>query len=148
MFTPRSRCLTLRLGALVALTLLGCAPPSASARARQPKNLYEIGQTEIESELSKGGSTYDLVSRLRPSMLVSHARPAGPQARSQTWEANSSIKVYLDGFRYGGVESLATIPASNVVEVRWLSPMDATTRFGTGNVAGAIVVTTRSGRER
>ena len=148
MFTPRSQHLTLRLGALISLTLLGCAPPSASARARQPKNLYEIGQTEIEAESIRGGSAYDLVSRLRPSMLVSHARPAGPQSRSQTWEANSSIKVYLDGFRYGGVESLATIPASNVVEVRWLSAMDATTRFGTGNTAGAIAVTSRSGRQR
>ena len=64
------------------------------------------------------------------------------------WEANSGIKVYLDGFRYGSVESLATIPAMNVVEVRWLSAMDATTRFGTGNTAGAIAVTSRSGRQR
>jgi hypothetical protein len=26
--------------------------------------------------------------------------------------------------------------------------MDATTRFGTGNIAGAIAVTSRSGRQR
>ena len=148
MFTPRSQRLTLRLGALVSLTLLGCAPPSASARARQPKSLHEIGQTEIEAEHNKGGSTYDLVRRLRPSMLVAHGTQAGPQSRSPIWEANSGIKVYLDGLRYGTVESLATIPANNVVEVRWLSAMDATTRFGTGNAAGAIAVTSRSGRER
>ena len=148
MFTPGSHRLTLRVGALVSLTLLGCAPPSASVRAPQPKHLYEIDYAEIEAELSKGGSTYDLVQRLRPSMLAAHGTEAGPQSRSPMWEANSSIKVYLDGIRYGGVESLATIPASSVVEVRWLSAMDATTRFGTGNIAGAIAVTSRSGRQR
>ena len=145
MFIPCSHRLTLRLGALVSLTLLGCAPPSASARARPAKQLFEITQAEIEAESTKG-SLYDLVLKLRPRMLASRVTPAGPQSRSQLWEANSSIKVYLDGFRYGGVESLAAIPASNVVEVRWLSAMDATTRFGTGNTAGAIMVTSRSGR--
>ena len=117
MFTPRSQRLTLRLGALVSLTLLGCAPPSASARARQPKNLYEIGQTEIEAEHNKGGSTYDLVRRLRPSMLVAHGTQPGPQARSPVWEANSGIKVYLDGFRYGffGVSDIS--PAASLAIV-------------------------------
>ena len=108
--------------------------------------MYEIGQAEIEAELGKARSAYDLVEGLRPSMLASRGTSAGSQSRSQLWEASSRIKVYLDGFRYGGVESLATIPASTVVEVRWLSALDATTRFGTGNAAGAIAVTSRSGQ--
>jgi hypothetical protein len=91
---------------------------------------------------------YEVVRKLRPAMLASRGTLAGPQSRSQLWEASSGIKVYLDGFRYGGVESLATISASSVVEVRWLSAMEATTRFGTGNTAGAIVVTSRAGRQQ
>jgi hypothetical protein len=145
MFTPRSRRVRLRVGALLALTLVGCAPPSASARARQT-HLYEISQAEIEAQLGKAGSAYDIVRRLRPSMLQSRGHE-GPQSRSPVWEANSSIKVYLDGLRYGGVESLETIPANTVLEVRWLSATDATIRFGTGNPAGAIAVTSRSGRQ-
>ena len=148
LFVPRTHRLTLRLGALVSLILLGCAPPSASARAGQSKHLHEIGQAEIEAELGKARSAYDLVERLRPGMLASRGKLAGPQSRSQLWEASSGIKVYLDGFRYGGVQSLATIPASAVVEVRWLSALDATTDFGTGNTTGAIAVTSRSGRQR
>jgi hypothetical protein len=62
------------------------------------------------------------------------------------WSASPGIKVYLDGVHFGGVESLAMIPARDVLDVQWLSSMDATTRYGTGNTAGAIVVTTRGQR--
>ena len=79
-------------------------------------------------------------------MLQSRGVATAPQSRSVIWEANTGMKVYLDGFRYGGIESLRSISASDVAEVRWLSSMDATTRFGTGNTAGAIAVTSRTGR--
>jgi hypothetical protein len=93
------------------------------------------------------GSAYDIVRVLRPSMLTSRGiTTARSQSQSRVWEADHGIKVYLDGIRYGGVESLATIPANTVREIRWLSAGDATIRYGTGNVAGAIVVATRDGR--
>ena len=64
------------------------------------------------------------------------------------WSAQRGIKVYLDGVVFGGVESLATISAREVLEVHWLSAFDATTRYGTGHVNGAIEVTTRAGVPR
>ena len=139
---------TLRLAALVSLSALGCAPPSASAgrghASQQPVDLIVIA--EIERQPTRFNTAYDIVHALRPTMLTSRGATGGPRSRLPVWESNAGIKVYLDGLRYGGVESLASIPASTVREIRWLSAMDATTRFGTGNAAGAIVVTSVTGR--
>ena len=139
----------LRLGAALSLTILtiaGCAQPSSATRTRpKPASLNEIPKPEIEVAMTRYSNAFEMVRALRPNMLAARGLAAGPQSRSPIWEQNSGIKVYLDGFRYGGVESLAMISASNVIEIRWLSPMDATTRFGTGNMAGAIAVTSRAG---
>jgi hypothetical protein len=135
----------LRLGAVFSLITLGCAPPSAASRAAAQRPLHEIPTTEIDAEASRYATAYDMVRALRPNMLATRGFTRAPQSRSAMWESNPEIKVYLDGFRYGGVESLRTISAGTVMEVRWLSAVDATIRFGTGNTAGAIAVTSRSG---
>jgi hypothetical protein len=51
--------------------------------------------------------------------------------------------VYVDGVRYGDCEALKTIQAIDVGELRYLNGIDATTRFGTGNGSGAILVLLR-----
>ena len=52
-------------------------------------------------------------------------------------------EVYVDGARFGGIESLSLIQATPILEIRFLSASEATSRFGTGNSGGAIVITTR-----
>ena len=42
----------------------------------------------------------------------------------------------------GGVEELRSIRAEHVVEIRYMSASEATTRFGTGYTGGLILVTT------
>ena len=147
MLSSRSLRGPLRLGALLSLTVAGCLPPSASAGTRRPgSTLHEIPRAEIDANSTRFATAYDIVRLLRPTMLVSHDVAPRPQATNTRWQARSGVKVYLDGMPYGTIESLATIPANTVLDVRWLSPMDATTRYGTGNTGGAIQVTTRSGR--
>jgi hypothetical protein len=52
--------------------------------------------------------------------------------------------VIVDGTpQAGGVESLRSMRASDASELRFLNSSDATTRYGTGYTAGAIVVSTR-----
>jgi hypothetical protein len=144
----RSHRRALHLGALVPLIVLGCMPPSTTAgtTTRSAKTYTEIQSAEIDARAVEFRTAYDIVHTLRPSMLVSRERAVERQSPATLWQARRGIKVYLDGIAYGGVESLATIPASTVLEVRWLSALDATTRFGTGNIAGAILVTSLSGR--
>jgi hypothetical protein len=146
MFSPRGRQRTLRLGTLLSLSVFGCVSSSPSVGSRRPTlQRDEISNGEIVAGLSRYQTAYDIVHGLRPAMLVSRSMSLR-QSRMTLWESDPGIKVYLDGIRYGGVESLKTIPANTVREVRWLSALDATTRYGTGHPAGAIAVTSRTGR--
>lgn len=108
--------------------------------------MYEISRAEIEAEMVRFSTTYDLIRVLRPGMLVT--RDVIRESRSPVTipQAGRGMRVYLDGVPHGGVETLTMIPASSVASVRWLSGVDATIRYGTGNAAGAIVVTTRNAR--
>jgi hypothetical protein len=51
--------------------------------------------------------------------------------------------VYLDGVRVGTLDELRRLRADAVAEMEYLSPSDATNRFGTNHDTGAILVTTR-----
>jgi hypothetical protein len=48
--------------------------------------------------------------------------------------------VYLNDARLGGLASLAQIPTSSIRQLRHFNSADATSRWGTGHSAGAIVV--------
>ena len=146
MCLTRNRRRVLRVGALLSLTVLGCVAPSGPTGVGGYRmNMNQISETEIESQLGRFATAYDIIRALRPNMLISRGVVATGQSRSSGYQGISEITIYLDGTAYEGVGSLATIPAATVQEVHWLSPMDATTRYGTGNTAGAIEVTTRQG---
>ena len=71
------------------------------------------------------------VRRLRPVWLRTSPRGDLPQ-------------VILDGNPLaGGPEVLEDIRASDVARLEYMSPSDATTLYGTGYPAGAIIVTTK-----
>jgi hypothetical protein len=53
------------------------------------------------------------------------------------------IMVYVDGVRRGGLDVLQSIGIEQVGELRFLDANDATTRYGTGHVYGAIEVRTK-----
>jgi hypothetical protein len=51
--------------------------------------------------------------------------------------------IYLNGARLiGGIENLHMIDASTVQQIVFLNSSEATTRYGAGNTAGAILVFT------
>ena len=54
--------------------------------------------------------------------------------------------VYVDGMRRGDLEELYSIAAEDVDTITLVSPADATTRWGTGHLGGAIHLRTRRGR--
>ncbi len=67
---------------------------------------------------------------------ISLLRPQWLRAR------DGSTSVVVNGQR-SSRERLSLIPLGSVVRVTYMSPSDATTRFGTGFFNGAIVVTLR-----
>lgn len=113
-----------------------CASSSSNPRtARSDRNVI------MADEIARVGASTALeaVQRLQPLMLEKHRGPS-----SINLEDQAQINVYVDGARMGGVEALSLIQAPAIVEIRYLSPSEATIRFGTGNAAGAIVVVTRT----
>jgi outer membrane receptor protein involved in Fe transport len=51
--------------------------------------------------------------------------------------------VYLDGQEFGPINTLRTIPASQIGSIQLLRSWEATTKYGTGNMGGVIAIVTR-----
>lgn len=148
MFTSRHCQRQLRLGAFLSLTVLGCASPSAPAPVtRSSPVLNEISTAEVEAARQRYATAYDIIRGVRPSMLHSRGIPTVAQSSNSPWPSSGGIMVYVDGMRFGSLESLAQISANSVLNVRRLSSTDATLRYGTGHIEGIILVTT-IGHER
>lgn len=122
------------LVAVALLALSACAAQSGAPRSgtRDP-NLITIEELE-----NVGASNLlDAVHRLRPQFLrsrgvISLQDPTPPTA-----------VVYLDGQRVGGLEFLQRMSPLGVVSVRYMSSVEASSRYGLNHEGGAILVSTR-----
>lgn len=122
------------LAGLVATVLIACAPPS-TARARRDPNLL----TRDEILASYTTNAYDAVAKLRPNFLV---------GRGQNTISGSDTgypRVYLDHILFGDLQSLKSIDAMAVREIRFYDAAAASNRFGLGNISGAIEVISATG---
>ncbi len=121
----------------VALFLWQCASTDGTRRPRRLPNV--IRAEEIQQSLANVPlrTAYDVIQYLRPQFLRQRGTTSG------TASGPAMPVVYVNGMRYGGVRSLKNIFTEQVLEIRYLSPSDATTRFGIGHTGGAILVTTK-----
>lgn len=141
---PRSSSfvVTLIVGASLACTSAGASRRApASSTNRNVITLEELGS-------SSATNAYEAIQRLRPEFLRGRGVvPTGavdPGTRASRGGLGAvPIAVYLNDNPLGGVEALRTIEISAVEEIRFYNSADATTRWGTGNAAGAIQVITR-----
>jgi outer membrane cobalamin receptor len=124
------------VAAFLALTLVACVQP---AQVRRPV-ADPLFITESDIVQSRALDALDVVRRLRPTFLT---------FRGQTSVLGTSSPyptVYVDGLRFGDLDILRAIPASQVATIRLYRAWDAMTRFGGGNMGGVIAITTRLGR--
>ncbi len=121
--------------AIVAAALIGLAGcgPHATHAAAQNRNLI----TADEIERSNASNAMEAVERLRPAFL----RTRGAQSIRNA-EPPTPI-VYVDGMRYGTLQTLSTIPAISIFSIEYMNAIDASQRFGMGHEGGAIVINTR-----
>ena len=119
---------------LLCIVLLpgACYPGRATAGSGTSPDL--IGNWELQ-ELSDY-TALDAIRRLRPAWLRVGSRPAVAVGRSST-----QPRVHLNGVPLQSLEALEEIDASEVREMRFLNGPDASTRFGTGYMNGAILIT-------
>lgn len=139
-----------------------------TARGRLGEPLGELGRRQdylhrgqIEPLLARVRDMQDLLEQGHfPALSVRETQMVDPETgamfrglciesvrmqRSQ--ETCRMIHVIVDGVPFPNPgEFLSLLPPENVESIEYLSPMDATTRFGTRAGNGALVITTRRGR--
>ena len=102
-----------------------------------------IGSDEIAAAVAQAPTVYDLILHRRHGLLFSRARQ-GSQSSASVFPVVDGPRVYVNGARLaGGVERLKQIRTESVLHIRYLSSIDATTRYGLGHQNGAILVTLR-----
>jgi hypothetical protein len=119
---------------ILVCVLVAGACGSATTQARGARDVL----TAEEISRASGMTAYDVVQQLRPQFLRLRA------ARSTQGAGQSEPVVYVDNIRTGGLDALRGVRAESVEEIRYISASDATTRFGTGHLAGAILVRLRT----
>lgn len=121
--------------AVVCLLAVACTSAGARRTNLATRNLITA------DEIQRVGATTALeaIQRLQPRMLEKQRGPS-----SINFEGQAQIMVYVDGSRLGGIDTLTLIQSAAIAEIRFLSASEATIRYGTGNAAGAIVITTRT----
>jgi hypothetical protein len=123
--------------------ILAIAVLSACSHSRGPAPSNATARRDADvitaEELSTITATtiYEAVRVLRPAWLM-RSRPTAIRQQQQ-----AQLIVYIDGTRYGNMESLRQIVPSGVFVVRYYSPGEAEGRFGPGHLLGAIEVITR-----
>jgi hypothetical protein len=115
----------------VTLPLVSCAGRASSGPARPGPNL--ITAEQLEAAEGDAQNLLQVIERLRPNWLVS---------RAATMRERIDPVVYLDGTRFGDIESLREIPLTGVLAILRVSPQDATLLYGTGHAGGIIAVST------
>ena len=118
--------------------------PQQSAHLGSPWGEMEIPRTELNLVREHVTSAYDLIRRLRPAMLISRDPSVSADRRQQLSPDAPGVSLYIDGVHVGGLDILSTIPARSVTSIRRISAATASTQFGAGLSAGAIVITTEA----
>jgi hypothetical protein len=93
--------------------------------------------TREEIEAANDPHAYDLIRRVRPRWL--RARTQGSFGNPEPMFAN----VYVNELRFGDLNSLQRLDIRSIERIEYVDALDATTRFGTGNVGGVINVVLR-----
>lgn len=113
----------------VALSLVaGCATGGATTQNAPRRDRNVITQEEIDA--TRANDAYNVVRSARPGWLL--PRMVG--------SSRQNVQVYVEGNKAGGITALQQYNVGQIREMHFLSGEDATTRFGTGNAAGAILI--------
>ena len=136
--------------ALFALVVTACSGASGSRAAAAPRPSSGGANLITQAEIAGGGqfsNALEIVQSLRPAMLRPRAATLttanGSLGMMSNGASSVSVIVFLDQARYGESNTLATIAANTVKEIRFISAADATTQWGTGYSSGVIQVITK-----
>lgn len=133
---------------LALVVVLSCATIACASKGDSPRGSGSVPDLLTEQQLldTRADDLLSAIRRTRPNWL--HVRATEVKRSSGGGglapRAADEVPVYLDGAKYGAASVvLQNIPVRHVAEIRYLNAIDATTRFGIGHGAGAILVQTK-----
>ena len=129
----------------VALTVLSVCVAALAGRSPLAAQRRSNVLTGEEIQRANVGSAYDAVQTLRPRWLQGPKELNRMPANAAEMARPAGISVYVNDVSMGDVDYLKDIPAVRVLELRWLSPFDAASRFGPTEGQAAILVTLKRG---
>jgi len=129
----------------VALTVLGLSVATLAGQSPLAAQRRSNVLTTEEIERAKVATAYEAVQTLRPRWLQGPREMGRMPARGDESPHSAGIAVYINEVSVGGVDYLKDIAAPTVLELRWLSPFEAASRFGPTEGQAAIVVTLKRG---
>ncbi len=124
----------LALGLTLAVALAGCASAAGSGSTRSGTSTI-ITRDQLDQNASS--TAYEIVQRLHPQWLIFRGET------SLTNPGHSEVSVYLGSSRLGDASELRNFIGSQLESIRYLDARQATLRFGSGHVGGAIIMTQR-----
>jgi hypothetical protein len=127
------------------LTLLLLASPALAQQGRGDRN--KITRVELDEAAASIMTARDAVRILRPQWL---SPPMGRMASSDMASAGGGkqeVVLYIDEKRQPDLESLTTVPAAKIVEMKYLDQNRAVLLHGPGHESGVIEVTTSDKRK-
>jgi hypothetical protein len=126
------RVLAVSLSTLLLAAFANADAQTPSRRPRRDPNLI----TAEELAAKPAQTLYDAVRALRPAWMM-RGRPTALMPQNE-----GPLIVYVDGIRFGTIESLRQFVPGVAQAVRYYAPSDAEAHFGPGHLNGAIEVIT------
>ncbi len=115
-----------------ALITVGCAGKTLPVGFTTPTTMSPITQAELEA--SGVSDPYEAVRLLRPNWLRRRVRTGKRGGR------DGLPTLYVQNMRVGSVNGLRDFRMEGIKEMRYISGLNATTRWGVGNTSGVIEV--------
>jgi outer membrane cobalamin receptor len=120
------------------------AAPTTTASTASAKKSGPNLITYADIQKQDFRNAQEVVQRLRPQWL----RGRGSVSLNDRNGESTLPLVYIDGVKYGTLETLNQIPVTQINELQYINASDATTRWGTGLPGGVILVTSKGGPKR
>lgn len=120
--------------ALATVLVLACSPPRLGPGMVSNSQVI----TEEEIDASRASNAFEVIQKLRANFLSYRGETSLTKNQSTPYPT-----VYLDGQEFGPINTLRSIPASQIGSIQLLRSWEATTKYGTGNMGGVIAIVTR-----
>lgn len=127
--------------------ILGCASAGTVSDGERapsaPSKSTLLSATEIAT-FEGVSNAYDAVAQLRPGWLVARGATS---IKPEDNDGSEFPQVFVDGQRFGALESMRNIQAHHISEIRFFNVADAGAQFGVmGGKSSVIEVRMKSAR--